>query len=730
MNGSKVALAARMSVVPLSGTGAAFYRISSKKQEIKSQYEGVENWLIRRRAKVDPTHVFDFVVKRRKTAEHVDFKRLLDWVRAGRIQWIVVQDLDRFGTRDPNQLMGFLGELRDSGCQLWSVADDRCMNDGSDEAVLMACIKGITSEKECWVKSDRAHRTKQDMAQDGRWLGGPIPYGFDIECRRGGAVIWRYVLDKAVRVTEDVKGRPTTRYAFRGVVIEDGRETQVEALPQRNRRLDEQAYLVESIRPERKEALGLIFSWYSTENATPYEISKRLNTRGIPAVHGEAWYPEKIKHILKNPAYQGMPAAYKTTQSGYFRYAGIDPETGARMMGKAPDKSGKGGRYARQEWVSPKERAFDPLVDPALSEAAIERSQKPDRRKKAPKSPALWLSGLVVCDRCGKPMAGNMPMPDPRRKKLNRTYVCSTYLKFKGDSSTGCRAHRSQHDLIEKYLTLYLDDLGKSLEDYKQAHNNPERLLSLLRQSEKTRGLLEDYANRLDRMIRQVDPSAVAGYSEWASLKPPFGRFLIGEDIPAEWSEDAVRLLNIPNLLAYYEGFSTSRKAEVERIIKAKEAEFDRLVVQFAGLTSARAKERANAMMEALEVEIESLKAELPGLEVKVSSVFQELCDLHRRTAEARVALQIGSDEQKAEAARRAVKEIRLTFRYEDHSAAVWSKVDRIIIVPHMGEPVALQAEVRPAGRPKGGQEWVSEKNAPRNGSSPIFTSTIASPTN
>jgi hypothetical protein len=311
-------------------------------------------------------------------------------------------------------------------------------------------------------------------------------------------------------------------------------------------------------------------------------------------------------------------------------------------------------------------------------------------------------------------MAGNAPQPSKDRKTLHRTYVCSNYLKDKYHNTSGCRAHRVQHDVIERYLSLYLTDLGKTLEDYKSTHHNPQRLIALLKKSEQARSLLENYASRLDGLIRSVQPDATDEYSQWARLKPPFDvPFLVGESIPAEWSDDAVRILNIPNLLAYYEGFSSHRKAEVEAIIRDKEIEFDKLVEQFAGLTNARAKERANAMMEALDIDLQRLKAELPNLDQKVSSLYEELCELHTRVAEARLAIQIGSDEAKGDAARRAIKEIRLKFRYENHSAREWSKVDSILIVPHVGEPRQFAVEwLKSAGRPKG------FKVAPKNESS------------
>lgn len=550
---SPTALAVQKVTQPLQGIGAVLYRISSKKQEIQSQYESVGNWLDRRKAKV--THTFEFVVKRRKTSEHLDFKRFIDWVASGRINWVVVQDLDRFGSKDPYQLMGFLGQLRDHGCQLWSVADDKCLNDGADDSILIACIKGMTSEKECWTKSDRAHRSKQDLALEGRWLGGPIPYGFDVECRRDGRIVWRYVLESALMITEVVKGHPTKRYQFTGTLVQEGTEVKADGVPPRNRKAGEFAYLVPSIRVERIEAIKQIFAWYTQEEATAFEIAKRLNARGISPVHGVSWYAEKVKHIVRNPLYKGLPSAYKKTQSGYYRYAGIDPETGTRLMGKAIDKSGKGGRYSPEEWVSIRQ-PLEAIVSAEVADSAFARTDRPDPRPKSPKNPALWLSGLVVCGRCGAPMAGSAGHPDPKRKVTKMTYLCSTYAIRRE-----CRAHRTQHDLIVKYVNDYLTSHDAALAEYKEAHRHPDRLKALVERDAEVGRLLADYA---DRIYRSLTEAGVAS----GSMRKANGRYYDPTD-PQDRFEAVV---DLPAMLAFYEDLAEQRRGTLEDRIKAKES--------------------------------------------------------------------------------------------------------------------------------------------------------------
>ena len=691
---SSTALAARTTWLPLAGTGAIFYRISSKKQEIKSQYESVGNWLERRRLTIDPKNVFEFVVKRRKTTQHVDFHRLLEWANQGRINWIVVQDLDRFGSKDPYQLLEFLGKLKDSGCQLWSVAEDMCMNDGGDAATLLACIKGMTSEKECWTRSNRAHNAKQLMALEGRWLAGPIPYAFDLECRDStGQILWRYVLESAVRVKEMIQtghgsNKEVTSYKKKGTLIQAGKEIPVETHPPHTKEV-EKIFLVPSIRTERQEAIRNMFEWFS-DGDTAICISKRLNSQGVHPVYGDVWYAERVKHILKNPLYsQGVQSGYKKTSAGYYRYAGVDEETGKRVMGKAPDKVGKLSYYSRDEWIGARD-AREGMVSVGAYEEAMARLDGP-ARKKAPKNSALWLADVLVCDHCGEKMWGSMLKAHGRHKDPRRTYMCSTYMKDSG--LRGCKAHRTQHEAVEGILNKWLAETNQTLDQYKVVRHDPVRLEKLSKKNKDLLALITEHADRMALQLQTIGHPSFQG-----NLGPSYK-----EDREGLWAD-------LPVLFAIYEQSATEMEDRLAEEIRVKEEEYRKLLLGFAGLGEAH-KQHANEMMDAVLADISRLKAQAPNLDVKMRTLFDELHDLHTRIQETRLAIEMGSDQQKAEAVRRAVKEIRCHYRYEEHSGRVWSKLQTVTIVPHAGESSTFVGEV---------------KNGTRSGSSPISTSSTA----
>src|ERR1043166_9559016 len=106
----------------LSGTGAAYIRVSKEIQDEARQRESIDRWLARHQLSIKPEHVYvDLDWKRREAAIRPAFNQMLALVDAGRIKWIVVDDSDRFGAEDKFALVSYLHRLRQAGCKLVTV---------------------------------------------------------------------------------------------------------------------------------------------------------------------------------------------------------------------------------------------------------------------------------------------------------------------------------------------------------------------------------------------------------------------------------------------------------------------------------------------------------------------------------------------------------------------------------------------------------------------------------
>src|SRR5688572_28974613 len=107
----------------LTGTGAAYLRVSDDQQETIRQYDAVHDFERRHGVTIPKHHWYKDEGWARDTADkRPDFQRLLKAAQRGDIQWIVVDKLDRFGTKNPRKLVRYIDDLIDWGCKLYDAS--------------------------------------------------------------------------------------------------------------------------------------------------------------------------------------------------------------------------------------------------------------------------------------------------------------------------------------------------------------------------------------------------------------------------------------------------------------------------------------------------------------------------------------------------------------------------------------------------------------------------------
>jgi hypothetical protein len=84
---------------------------------------------------------------------------------------------------------------------------------------------------------------------------------------------------------------------------------------------------------------------------------------------------------------------------------------------------------------------------------------------KSPRSPKMWLSGLLFCGHCGKPMRANARKKRKEGKKDSYMYVCSTYSKNILAGKRTCERHFIHHESAEQAIHQYLEDAGISIRE-------------------------------------------------------------------------------------------------------------------------------------------------------------------------------------------------------------------------------------------------------------------------
>jgi hypothetical protein len=236
------------------------------------------------------------------------------------------------------------------------------------------------------------HRYVVDLAQDstrgrlagasaGRWMGGPVPYGYRPEMEK---------------VT--VKGR--TRWRTARLVLGPEREA---------------------------ETVRRLFLDYANTAAGLRALAQRLTAAGVPAPRGgkKGWGTNTVKRILSNPAYLGRLVWGRRTEGKFFGVVNAElvPLTG-------PQKS-----RPNDTPVYAPSQTHEPLVEVAT----WERCQEKLARRKKGRQPRLGcyaLSGLARCGHCGGNMVARVNEVDRAngRKHTYRRVLCGTYNRTGGPS--------------------------------------------------------------------------------------------------------------------------------------------------------------------------------------------------------------------------------------------------------------------------------------------------------
>ena len=220
----------------------------------------------------------------RRTAEHLGFEVTREFVdeaisgtvsinsrpgtlelmaNLGSLQVLIVYRLDRL-SRSAVDLAGLLGKLNESGIEVWSVADlpipARILADQ------VADIAAFAESERSAILQRMDHGVRL-AAERGKWLGGPVPFGYDLD--DNGA------LTPSGRLVAGMAEAELARSVFEHLAA--GSSTIKEA-----RRMNE---------------LGVF-------------PGRRYSTK-VVRMKRSTWFPSRINAMVRNPVYKGVHCVEK-----------------------------------------------------------------------------------------------------------------------------------------------------------------------------------------------------------------------------------------------------------------------------------------------------------------------------------------------------------------------------------------------------------------------------------
>jgi DNA invertase Pin-like site-specific DNA recombinase len=685
----------------LSGQGAAYIRVSDDVQDTQRQYDSIRAFEKRHGVPIAKHLWFKDEGWARDQADvRPAFQQLITLAEQGRVQWIVVDKLDRFGAKNSKQLIVYIYRLEEAGCKLYDSLD----NDWTAEDMATPIITMVEGEKSKAEQRDLSYRNlgaKVSYARDGEWQGGPVRLGFDVACYQKGTKqeLWRVVfegLHKRLKVYPDGH---TERFDGKGNFPVFQWETEVLRLaPSKDR-------------AKIAAAVGT-FQRYAAESVSFTALAHSLNERGFRNSYGGYFQSHHVEGMLEDPIYLGYYTFNRRHFGKFHRF------TDNRVTAlEKPNYQGKQSRNANADWVQSRERLFEPLVKQTVWEAVQRKLSQRSRRVNAPRSSAQYLAGLVYCANCGCRMvtgSSRKPTKNPRIDGFRgerHEFFCGSYFKAvryrflakKGKLKDGqdqpeCKCLRNGvfQDVLEPYLIRYLEETGQRLHLLTQGsdEDDPRRYNLIDRETEHwwefQLGL-----ERLKTYLRRHHPK------EYQAI------------LTDSHSEDATEYEFIMSCVDLYQ--STFDPAKVATEIQQLEAEHTALVELWNDLPTARAKEKAKEKFEAVEARIDHLRRQQEDVAEVVASHYQELLDVQEAISAAERAMQSEAGEralrQRAEALRGIIQRIECTFAATGQTGAGWGKKNtrlvKVTIYPVVGAVAEYRAEEK--GLINHSSEWALE---------------------
>lgn len=623
---------------PTGGKGVALMRISDPKQDLGPQKALIQKWLDDYGLSV--ANWFADTGSRLEAYKRESFQELLKKVERREMEWVVIEAVDRLGFRSAWELGSFVTHLQNHDVRLYAVAEG--VEVTSDDAfnIVSGFITGLRSTDELKARSHRSLKGRAERFRRGDPCGGVPPYGFDsVAYDRSGLEAWRLVYlgpDKRVQVFPD--GR---REAFDGP-----RNT-----PKRSPGLS--IRLAPSMMKERQEWARKIYSWWTSEAIGYLGIATRLNNLGVDALNGKGWSGPRIRMMLNNPAYVlGTVVGNKTGRGKVLGLVGGKEEPVPRVGGKV-------GKYVKRDTTDYiyADGQFEAIIDRETWEKAQEKANGRGKKVSRPRQPNAWFGGLLVCGRCGKRMAGFR-----RKQGTEKWNYCCTHHRTYGKAST-CKLNRIGHGACVRLLEAYLKETDAKLTMIAST-SDPAGAIQALR--------MESWSRQREYLGTLAEMEAVVRAAGIETTIEADGKGYDACDVKKE-----------------YKRLHEARKAELAALIKEKEEEVRGFVRNIPKLTSELAIKVAEEEVDRLGKDIEELRRAAVPLDEQAEAMLRAVREAKDRIRAAQGALAGDDGLKKAEAVRRAVKQI--TLHFEDvinpgyHEAT--SRLVRAVFEPLEGDP-------------------------------------------
>ena len=332
-----------------------------------------------------------------------DFQRMMADIKAGRIRKVIVYRLDRM-SRSLADFVNILKILKEYNVEF--VSSQEAFDTSSPYGELVLKILAVFAEFERQSIISRITQAYEHRSEMGFYMGGRIPYGFQLE----DAVIHQTKTKRFVPIAEE---QVQIRY---------------------------------------------IFEAYAQTDITLRRLQKDLLSKGMDPLSGGAWTTAKLSALLKNPIYVRADNAVYEFYEKHGTNIINDPEAfdgihGLQLYGKTKHDP------ENEDWsdlklvVMPHEGAVD-------SDVWLKCQRKLSKNKqvrKAVSNQTSWLGGLLICRLCGRTMT---TIKGEVKNQTRRYFTCTGKSHLKKCSGPKVTIYaESIEDMVYQHIANKLGTL-------------------------------------------------------------------------------------------------------------------------------------------------------------------------------------------------------------------------------------------------------------------------------
>ena len=399
---------------------AIYARVSSEQQReentIASQTASLIEFAKSHDLEVPKEWVFEDEGYSGATLERPGLERVRDLAAEGQIQVALAYSPDRLSRKYAYQIL-LIEEFARNGVETVFVKSPQ--GDSAEDQLLVQ-FQGMIAEYERAQILERSRRGKRHRAQAGEVsVMSGAPYGY------------RYI-----RKTDEMPA----------------------------------AYVVDEA---EARTVRRVYEMYTVEGLSIGEITRRLNTEGVPARKASRWERSVVWGVLRNPAYRGVACFGKTRISARTRV--MRPQ---RRRGTTTPSITAGHQRPREEWIEIPVPAL--VTEESFARAQELLYQNKIRSRRRTIAPSV-VQGLVSCAKCGYALSRTSTQTTARKIHYYKCIGSDSWRKLGGPVCDNGRFIRQE--FLDQIVWT---EVIRLLEEPALIHQELDRRLAAARTSDPT----------------------------------------------------------------------------------------------------------------------------------------------------------------------------------------------------------------------------------------------------